>query len=640
MIKKIPLFTDVTSLFKLTYISPHPPFGAGVFCLLDILAKKEYTYTYEEGQITLANECDVTLNGEIVTGKTVVNSIRYTYDANGQLTKKTVIPASGEAQTVFYENKEDANTVVKFTAGGKTVVSQSKNDSFGRKVFDELQLGTGFVSRQFSYHAGEVTDQHVNGEKLRSTPTTQLVSEIILSDGRTLHYDYDAEERITKVVDCMDGVSTAYAYTYDAQGQLLTETKDGVLINEMTYDGYGNILTKNGKVYGYNHELWKDLLTSYNGQSIIYDDQGNPVSYMGHTLTWEKGRQLKSFDGITYTYNANGIRTSKTVDGVKHTYTLDGAKILREEWDGNVIVPLYDNEDTVCGILYNDIPYYFYKNLQGDIIAIADQNGKVVAKYEYDAWGVCTVTQDFSDCSIATVNPYRYRGYYFDNEIEMYYLQSRYYDPEIGRFVNGDDIAFICDFTNPLNSNLFFYCNNSTPNFKDSTGYFAITITAGVTISFGTAVALIALTVFVFAYAFDKNFRNAINQLITMLVRGAIDGIGYLANVISDVIHSARRSRRYSGNEVHHIVAQSDYRASASRALLRNYGISTGSSYNLVTIRKTLHKHLHTNAYHAAVYIVLRSMAYKYGSWTNKKYCIIAGLVFIGVLLKGASKLF
>ena len=75
-------------------------------------------YTYEEGQITVANECDVTLNGEIVTGKTVVNSIRYTYDANGQLTKKTVIPASGEAQTVYYENSEDANTVVKFTAGG------------------------------------------------------------------------------------------------------------------------------------------------------------------------------------------------------------------------------------------------------------------------------------------------------------------------------------------------------------------------------------------------------------------------------------------------------------------------------------------------------------------------------------------
>ena len=66
---------------------------------------------------------------------------------------------------------------------------------------------------------------------------------------------------------------------------------------------------------------------------IIKITQGNPTSYLVHTLTWEKGRQLKSYDGNTYTYNANGIRTSKTVGGVKHTYTLDGTKILRECWN-------------------------------------------------------------------------------------------------------------------------------------------------------------------------------------------------------------------------------------------------------------------------------------------------------------------
>ncbi len=190
---------------------------------LDILAKKEYNYTYEEGQITLANECDVTLDGETVTGKTVVNSIRYTYGSDGQLKMKIIAPAGGKSQTLHYENGEDGNTVVKFTAGGRTVVSHSKNDSFGRKVFDELQLGTGFVSRRFSCHAGEVTDRHTAARKLKSTPTTQLVSEIVLSDGRTLHYQYDAEERITHVAEHDNGVTTTYTYTYDAQGQLLTE---------------------------------------------------------------------------------------------------------------------------------------------------------------------------------------------------------------------------------------------------------------------------------------------------------------------------------------------------------------------------------------------------------------------------------
>lgn len=176
------------------------------------------------------------------------------------------------------------------------------------------------------YHIGEVTDEHVSNEKLKSSATTQLVSQIVLSGGRTISYEYDAEERITKVTDSVDGVTE---YTYDALGQLLTETVNGVAKNTMSYDNYGNILSKNGVAYIYdNGTAWKDLLTKVGYQTITYDKQGNPVSYLGHTLAWEKGRQLKSFDGNTYTYNANGIRTSKTVNGVKHTYTLDGTKIL------------------------------------------------------------------------------------------------------------------------------------------------------------------------------------------------------------------------------------------------------------------------------------------------------------------------
>ena len=75
---------------------------------------------------------------------------------------------------------------------------------------------------------------------------------------------------------------------------------------------------------------------------------------------------------ISYTYNASGIRTSKTVNGIKHEFTLDGVKILREVWGDNTLAPIYDNEETVCGIIYNGTPYYFLKNLQGDVISIVD----------------------------------------------------------------------------------------------------------------------------------------------------------------------------------------------------------------------------------------------------------------------------
>ena len=380
-------------------------------------------------------------------------------------------PANCSAQTVFYENNDD-NTVVKFSAGDRTVTSHSKTDSFGRKVFDELQLGKDFVSRQFVYHAGKVTDEHKENEKVKSSPTTQLVSQIILSGGTTLSYGYDAEERITSVVETYTfnetTVTNTTLYTYDALGQLLTETVNGEIVNTMKYDNYGNIIEKNGKAYTYGNATWKDLLTSYNGQSITYDVQGNPTSYLGHTLTWENGRQLKSFDGNTYTYNANGIRTSKTVNDVKHEYTLNGTKILRETWNGNTLIPLYDNEDGVCGILYNNVPYYFIKKLQGDVIAIVNKDAETVARYSYDAWGVCTVTQDSVD--IATVNPFRYRGYYYDEEIELYYLQSRYYDADLGRFLNADNTS-VAFFFNSLNFNLFAYCDNSMTNDFDSSGY-------------------------------------------------------------------------------------------------------------------------------------------------------------------------
>ena len=440
---------------------------------IDISGKKEYNYEYEEGRIVRATEANIELSGEIITSKVIVNTVKYYYDTEGKMTKKVITPASGSAQTVYYETNDD-KTIVKFSAGGRTVTSHSKSDSFGRKMFDELQLGTDFVSRQFVYHTGKVTDTHKTKAKVKSSATTQLVSQIILSNGTTLSYGYDAEERITSVVETYTvndtTVTNTTLYTYDALGQLLTETVNGEVVNTMKYDNYGNIVEKNGKAYTYGNTAWKDLLTSYNGQSITYDAQGNPTSYLGHTLTWEKGRQLKSFDNIEYTYNANGIRTSKKVNGILHTYTLDGTKILRETWDNNTLIPLYDNEESVCGIIFNNVPYYFIKNLQGDVIAIVDKDAQTVGRYSYDAWGVPEIKLDSSDCQIATINPFRYKEYYYDSETNLYYLQSRYYNATIDRFVNSDDIENFENLNGSLDLNLFAYTINSPILLTDGCG--------------------------------------------------------------------------------------------------------------------------------------------------------------------------
>ena len=360
--------------------------------------------------------------------------------------------------------------------GGTAFTSRDGTDDFGRKTFDEVQTGIGFITRQFTYHKGKVTDEHKNNEKLKSSPVTNLVKRIEMSDGRILSYEYDKEERIRKVTESNDNapdtVVSETVYTYDSQGQLIKEIRDGVTVNEMTYDKYGNIKTRNGIAYTYGNSVWKDQLTGYGDKSISYDSQGNPVSYLGHTLTWEKGRQLKKFDSNTYTYNAGGIRNGKTVSGVKHSYRLDGTKILSEKWGSNTLTPLYDNKDDVCGIVFNGASYYFLKNLQGDVISILDSCGNRVAEYLYDAWGVCTVVNDETEEGIATVNPFRYRSYYYDSETGMYYLLSRYYDPVVGRFVNADDASYVAVDDDIISSNLYTYCKNNVVNITDTNGFF------------------------------------------------------------------------------------------------------------------------------------------------------------------------
>ena len=207
------------------------------------------------------------------------------------------------------------------------------------------------------------------------------------------------------------------------------------------------------------------------GQSITYDAIGNPLSYRGMTLSWEGGRRLASVskEGLSasYVYNSDGIRTQKTVNGVTTNYYLDGNSILRQVTGNDVLEFFYDTNG-VLGFYYNNTPYYYLKNLQGDIVGILDANGTQVVSYTYDAWGApLSVTGTAAD-TIGQINPFRYRSYYYDNETGLYYLNSRYYDPETCRFISVDGIYDTN--TGLLSHNMFAYCNNNPVNMIDSTG--------------------------------------------------------------------------------------------------------------------------------------------------------------------------
>ena len=125
-------------------------------------------------------------------------------------------------------------------------------------------------------------------------------------------------------------------------------------------------------------------------------------------------------------------------------------------------------------LIYNNgtttTTYYYIINLQGDVMYLVDANGVQVAAYDYDPYGkVITSTGD-----LAEINPLRYRGYYYDTETGFYYLQSRYYDPEICRFINADSYA--CTGRGLIGCNMFAYCNNTPVNYIDIDGHDAVSV--------------------------------------------------------------------------------------------------------------------------------------------------------------------
>lgn len=215
----------------------------------------------------------------------------------------------------------------------------------------------------------------------------------------------------------------------------------------------------------YDNSNWKDLLTSYNGQSITYDPIGNPLTYGGTTFTWQNGRRLATISksGImnaAYTYNVDGIRTKKVVNGVTTDYYLNGSNIVTQVSGNDRLDFAYDESGNLYGFIYNNRTYSYIKNAQNDIIGIIDDCGDLMVSYEYDAWGNINITE--ADINLGKLNPFRYRGYYFDSESGYYYLQSRYYSPEWGRFINADSTTD--GNAGVLGYNQFIYCANNPVN--------------------------------------------------------------------------------------------------------------------------------------------------------------------------------
>ena len=613
-----------------------------------------FYYTYNgKGNLVRIEMKSVTIADGAVTGGTLLSSENYLYDGSDRLIRVVETDGNNVVKHDFswtYDAKDNVTALTE-SIGGKSFSYTYAYDDDSRPT----TFGYGDVTKQVTYdgHGRSSGTTVKNGSRtvlgtgyayrdVDSTYTTTQVKSVTNSYGgktANFNYTYDANGNILSV----SGAQTV-TYEYDDLGQLVWEKNAtaGKAWN-YTYDNGGNILSRteytcsgSGTVsgggtttsYTYGDAEWGDLLTAYNGEEITYDGIGNPLSYRGWTMSWQGGRQLSSMtkgnDTISFVYNESGLRTSKTVNGVTHSYVWQGSKLAADITDAYALYFHYDSMGEAIGFTMTDsgtdTEYFYVKNLQGDILKVITATGTEAAAYTYDAWGkLLTSTGD-----MAEMNPIRYRGYYYDTETGLYYLQSRYYDPEVGRFINPD--GYNSTGQGIIGTNMFAYCLNNPAIFSDDAGTIAfiddLIFLGGVvccTLIFGAAIAPVAWDA---AVAVTDYIVGAVNEQLEVFgdIYDNVSGViteyisqrEQISNAITDSFEKTKVREYNHTTEVHHIVAKSSPYASQARDILNTLGISINSEHNKVEIKTGLHRRLHTHLYYGMVNAVIIS-AYKNG---------------------------
>jgi len=241
------------------------------------------------------------------------------------------------------------------------------------------------------------------------------------------------------------------------------------------------------EVYSYSTGDWKDQLVKIETyiitggvlgtpvtKTVDYDNSGNPTNYLGNPLQWQGKRLTQSLNYtgnqvVNYTYDENGIRLSKTEGSTTTQYYYNGNLLMSMEYPGfSPLLFSYDASGQVVSVNFNGVEYYYVRNGQGDVVKLIDGSGNTMVEYKYDTWG--RLLERSGDYNLGFLNPFRYRGYVYDEQTGFYYLNSRYYDPETGRFLNAD--AYMSTGLGILGYNMYAYCRNNPVSRQDPNGNF------------------------------------------------------------------------------------------------------------------------------------------------------------------------
>ena len=442
------------------------------------------TYTYDPlGRLVSSYETDGTSKksssyayygtGDLKAESYLINSTRYStvyeYDALRRVTKVQ----NGDL-TSDYEYDIFSRLAKKTTSVGETKVieeyidykSPSEGATSNQIAVLWVMTNQDCVYYQYAYDdngriVGEVRVQGTRNADTEAFPVST-------SKKYSTSYSYNPMDWLTREDNQLAGKT--WIWTYDPAGNITSK-------KEYPYGDTGSDSPLNTITYTYGNSNWGDLLTSYNGRTITYDAIGNPLNDGIWSYTWEQGRQLTKMQSSSatwnYTYDTSGLRTQRSNGTTTYRYWYnDNGLLLRMEKGSTVYSFTYDPAGRPVSISDGNTRYYYVLNQQGDVVGLMNGNKKLVVEYIYDAWGRLISTTGTLATTLGTNNPLRYRGYVYDTETALYYLQSRYYNPEMGRFINADKQL---GTDSVVGLNLFAYCNNNPVNLYDPNGELAIT---------------------------------------------------------------------------------------------------------------------------------------------------------------------
>ena len=449
----------------------------------------QFVYGDVSGQVT-KETTKLTKNKDVVKN--------YTYDSNGN--KSTFSVKAGEDTKLSLSYEYD---------GSSRLISVK--DSEGKQAVSYAYDTEGSLSERQAANGLKTTYGYDYQNRLTSM-TNETGKGVVSKYSSTYLKNGQKAEEVSTVMD-KKGKSTkkTAAYTYDMLGRITRETKTGREDISYTYDANNNRkqMTIGNKTTAYQYNKNDELLRTdtlhtdtEKNDVVIYknDKNGNRLATVNRSEIPAEAKDTSYIDvdvtlgdnqlndnvvnhynalnqltetltknyKVSFTYDAEGLRTGKTVNGEKTVYVWDGDQVVMELSKGGAVQKRYirGNDLVYADKGENTEKTYYVTDMHGNVVQLLDESGNVTKTYEYDSFGNEVKPEKKDE------NPYRYCGEYYDKETEEVYLRARYYEPGVGRFITRD--TYTGESDESLSLHLYTYCENDSVNAWDPSGHYKI----------------------------------------------------------------------------------------------------------------------------------------------------------------------